>query len=144
MKIKNIRSSVSYSLVSYKEDGTVESEINYKVRKSDDKIIMSWIEFVDESAKIGDVYVLRDPTPILEDGVLTYDIAYAKRKFIVKVKYYDNKLSKAGNDTEFVEQLAADLFEESIRRLANDPVHIPGLVESQKEGISMSIKIQKD
>lgn len=144
MEIRNIRSSVSYSLVSYKEDGNVESEINYKVMHNDNGIIMSWIEFVEESAKIGDVYVLRAPTPILEDGVLTYVIAYAKRKFIVKVKYYDNILSKDGNNAEFVEQLTADLFEESIRRLANDPVHIPGLVESKKEGISMSIKIQQD
>lgn len=56
---------MSYSLVSYKDDGTVESEINYKVKHNDNGIIMSWIEFVEESAKIGDVYVLRELTPIL-------------------------------------------------------------------------------
>lgn len=141
MEIKNYRSSVSYSLVSYHEDGIVETEINFKVRKSDNNIVMSWIEFVEESAKIGDVYVLRDPTPILEDGVLTYYIAYAKRKYIVKTKYVDNVLLKDGKDAEFVEQLTADLFEKSIRRLVEDAVHIPGIVQSQGEGISLSIKI---
>lgn len=140
MEIRNIRSSVSYSLVSYKEDGNVESEINYKVKHNDNRIKMSWIEFVDESAKIGDVYVLRDPTPILEDGVLTYDVAYANRKYTVKTKYVDNKFSNEGIDAKFVEQLTAELFEKSIRRLSEDAVHIPVNEQMSDETIILLVK----
>lgn len=144
MEIKNYRSSVSYSLVNYKDDGTVESEINYKVRKSDNKIILSWIEFVEESAKIGDIYILRTPTPLLEEGVLTYDIAYAKHKYTIKVGYIDGKVLKDIDNVTFVEQLTADLFEKSIRMLLKDPIHIPGIIQSQGDGISLSIRSLKE
>lgn len=139
MEIKNYRSSVSYSLISYKDDGTVESEINYNIKKTDDKIILSWIDFVEESVNIGNIRVLKSPTPLLEKGyVLTYDIAYNKCKYTVKAQYADDRL-KHTHDTDFVEQLTANLFEKSVRKLLEHSLHIPGLVRSQDGEIIISI-----
>ena len=76
--------------------------------------------------------------------MLTYDIAYSKHKYTIKVGYIDGKVLKDIDNVTFVEQLTADLFEKSIRMLLKDPIHIPGIIQSQGDGISLSIRSLKE
>lgn len=145
MEIKNFRSSVSYTLVCYNEDLTIASEINYKIRKNDNGIMLSWIEFIEESINVDGIYIQKSPTPLFEKGgVLTYVIAYDKHKYDIEVKYEDDRMSNNQDKSDCIEQLAADLFEKSIRLLVDMKVHVPGLVLTQEDGINLSVRRHRD
>lgn len=145
MEIINFRSSVSYTLVCYKDDNSIASEIKYKIIKTDDGIILSWIEFIEESINVDGIYIQKTPTPLFEKGgVLTYVIAYDKQKYDIEVKYEDDRMSNNQDKSDCIEQLAAYLFEKSIRLLIDKKIHIPGLNRTQDNCINLSIRIHHD